>query len=99
MAVLGCGLMGAALARNFAAKSSKTAAWNRSPAKAEALAPDGVSPIQDIDETVRSSKLVVACTSTYDTTREALAGVTDWTGITLVNIGTGSPTEAEVLQA
>ncbi|GAB7003197.1 NAD(P)-binding domain-containing protein [Nocardioides sp. AN3] len=94
VAVLGCGLMGAALARNFAAQGLTTAAWNRSPEKADALAPDGVTPVRDVAEAVRSAKLVVACTSTYGTTRESLAGVTDWAGTTLVNIGTGTPTEA-----
>lgn len=72
VAVLGCGLLGAALARNFAAQGLKTAAWNRTPAKAEALTGDGVAAIQDVDEAVRSSRLVVAVTSTYATTREAI---------------------------
>jgi 3-hydroxyisobutyrate dehydrogenase-like beta-hydroxyacid dehydrogenase len=99
VAVLGCGLMGAALARNFAAHGLETAAWNRSPEKAEALAPDGVTPVWDIVEAVRAAKLVVACTSTYATTRESLADVTARAGTTLVNNGTGTPTEAVELQA
>jgi 3-hydroxyisobutyrate dehydrogenase-like beta-hydroxyacid dehydrogenase len=99
VAVLGCGLMGAALARNFAAQGLTTAAWNRSPEKAEALAPNGVKPVRDVADAVRDATLVVACTSTYATTRESLAGVTDWDGTTLVNIGTGTPTEAEEMQA
>jgi len=97
--VLGCGLLGAALARNFAAQGLRTAAWNRTPAKADALASDGVTPVHDIDEAVRSSRLVLAVTSTYATTRAALAGATDWTGTTLVNVGTGTPTDAEDLKA
>lgn len=99
VAVLGCGLLGAALARNFAAQGLKTAAWNRTPAKAEALVGDGVTAIGDVDEAVRSSRLVVAVTATYATTREAIERVTDWTGTTLVNVGTGTPTDAEELQA
>ncbi|MQY33847.1 hypothetical protein SRB17_18130 [Streptomyces sp. RB17] len=98
VAVLGCGLLGSALARNFAAQGLKTAAWNRTPAKAETLAGDGVSALHDIDEVVRSSRLVVAVTSTYATTREAIAGATDWTGTALVNVGTGTPTEAEEMK-
>lgn len=99
VAVLGCGLLGAALARNFAAQGLRTAAWNRTPAKAEALEGDGVSALHDIDDVVRSSRLVMAVTSTYATAREALAGATDWTGTTLVNVGTGTPTDAEELKA
>ncbi|GAA3649521.1 NAD(P)-binding domain-containing protein [Nocardioides ginsengisoli] len=99
VAVLGCGLMGAALARNFAAQGLRTAAWNRSPDKAEALAPDGVTPVRDIADAVRDARLVVACTSTYGTTKTSLEGTTDWAGTTLVNIGTGTPGEAEDMQA
>jgi 3-hydroxyisobutyrate dehydrogenase-like beta-hydroxyacid dehydrogenase len=99
VAVLGCGLLGSALARNFAANGLRTAAWNRTPAKAEALATDGVTALHDVDQVVRASKLVVACTATYATTSEALAAVTDWTDTTLVNLGTGTPTEAEEMGA
>lgn len=99
VAVLGCGLMGAALARNFAAQGLKTAAWNRSPEKAEALAPDGVDPVRDIAEAVGSANLVVACTATYETTRTSLEGITDWAGTTLVNIGTGTPTDAVEMES
>ncbi|WP_415095019.1 NAD(P)-binding domain-containing protein [Nocardioides sp.] len=42
--VLGCGLMGSALARAFAAAGHATGAWNRTYEKAEALAPRGVTP-------------------------------------------------------
>ncbi|WP_370937426.1 NAD(P)-dependent oxidoreductase [Amycolatopsis sp. cg13] len=99
VAVLGCGLLGSALARNFAAKGHRTAAWNRTPAKAQALEADGVRAVADIGEIVRSSKLVVAVTSTYATTSEAIAAVSDWTGTTLVNVGTGTPSDAEELKA
>lgn len=93
--LVGCGLMGAALAKNFAERGLKVAAWNRSPARAEALATFGVSPFGSIADAVRAADLVIACTATYDTTRTALEPVTDWAGKTLVNVGTGTPTEAE----
>jgi 3-hydroxyisobutyrate dehydrogenase-like beta-hydroxyacid dehydrogenase len=99
VAVVGCGLMGSALARAFAAVGLKVAAWNRTPDKAEALTDLGVRAMHKIDEIVSSSNLVMACTSTYATTREVLAGVTDWTGATLVNVGTGTPTDARELRA
>jgi 3-hydroxyisobutyrate dehydrogenase-like beta-hydroxyacid dehydrogenase len=97
--VLGCGLMGAALARNFAARGFRTTAWNRTPEKAEALAADGVDPAAVVGDAVRASNLLVMCTSTYTTTRDALAGVTDLSGVTLVNLGTGTPSEAEDFEA
>ena len=98
VAVIGCGLMGAALARNFASEGLNVAAWNRSPERAEALTADGVTAVRSTDEVVRSSALVIACTSTYTTTREALTGATDWTGTALVNIGSGTPTDAGEFQ-
>jgi len=41
VAVLGTGLMGAPMARNLLARGLAVRAWNRTPAKAAALAPDG----------------------------------------------------------
>ncbi|MCV7081858.1 NAD(P)-binding domain-containing protein [Mycolicibacterium insubricum] len=40
--VLGCGLMGSALARSFATRGYSTGTWNRTHERAEALAADGV---------------------------------------------------------
>lgn len=95
VAVIGCGLMGSALARAFANSGHSVAAWNRTHERAEALAGDGVTPVRSIEDAVASAQLVVACTATYDTTRAALDPVTDWDGATLVNIGTATPAEAE----
>ncbi|TWS26312.1 NAD(P)-dependent oxidoreductase [Tsukamurella sputi] len=97
--VIGCGLMGAALARNFAARGFRTTAWNRTPEKSEALAAHGVDPVAIASDAVAAAPLVVLCTSTYATTRDALAGVTDLTGTTLVNLGTAAPSEAEEFEA
>ncbi|GCD88115.1 NAD(P)-binding domain-containing protein [Nocardioides sp. LS1] len=94
VAVIGCGLMGAALAKNFAANGLKVAAWNRSPEKAEALAGDNITPVVSAADAVAGTNLVIGCTSTYTTTRDALSLVADWTGKTLANIGTSTPTEA-----
>jgi 3-hydroxyisobutyrate dehydrogenase len=43
VAVLGTGIMGAAIARNLAAAGIETRAWNRSPERAEPLADHGVT--------------------------------------------------------
>jgi 3-hydroxyisobutyrate dehydrogenase-like beta-hydroxyacid dehydrogenase len=93
--VIGCGLMGAALARQFAKSGYLVTAWNRTPERAEALAGDGVKPMRSVVDAVRSSPLVVACTSTYETTRSALERVDSWHGATLVNLANGTPDEAE----
>lgn len=98
VAVVGCGLMGAALVRALAKTGRSVAAWNRTPARAEALAGDGVTAVRSVDEAVRSAPLVIACTSTYETTRAALEDVTDWSGTALVNLGTGSPDDARAME-
>jgi 3-hydroxyisobutyrate dehydrogenase len=49
VAVLGTGTMGAPMARNLARAGLPVVAWNRTPAKAEALAQDGVRPAATAD--------------------------------------------------
>jgi 3-hydroxyisobutyrate dehydrogenase-like beta-hydroxyacid dehydrogenase len=94
VAVIGCGLMGSALARGLVTKGYSVLAWNRTTDKAQELAPDGVVPVPTVAEAVSVAPLVIACTSTYETTRQALDGGADWTGTTLVNVTTGTPDEA-----
>ena len=93
--VIGCGLMGSALARQFAASGLRVTAWNRTAERAEGLA--GVRPIRSIVDAARASKLVVACTSTYEALLAALAPVDNWDGITLVNLTGGTPQDASGL--
>jgi len=97
VAVLGCGLMGTALVRALAKSGHSVAVWNRTPGRAEALAGDGITPIRTVGDAVDSSRLIIACMSTYDSTISALESVADWTGATLVNVASGAPEEAEVL--
>ncbi|MEV0600290.1 NAD(P)-binding domain-containing protein [Streptomyces sp. NPDC050315] len=93
--VIGCGLMGSALARTLAGRGYSVAAWNRSPERALALAESGVSPVDSPDEAVPASRICIACTNNYESTRSALQPVTDWDTTTLVNLGSGSADDAE----
>ncbi|MDP0400189.1 NAD(P)-binding domain-containing protein [Tsukamurella strandjordii] len=93
--VLGCGLMGAALARTLAGAGHSVAVWNRTHAKAEALASEAITPVPDVADAVAAAPLVLACLSTYDDALAALQDVPDWTGVTLVNVGSGTPVEVE----
>ncbi|GGQ91801.1 NAD(P)-binding domain-containing protein [Streptomyces flaveolus] len=93
--VIGCGLMGSALARTLAGRGYSVAAWNRSPHRALALAESGVSPVDSPVEAVPAARICIACTNTYESTRSALQPVTDWDTTTLVNLGSGSADEAE----
>src|SRR5256885_3815832 len=98
VAVIGCGLIGSAFARAFAKSGYSVAAWNRTPGRAEALAGDGIEAVRSVVDAVRSSQLVVACTTTYEAARSALDPVDSWQGTTLVNLGTGTPDDVEALE-
>ena len=93
--VLGCGLMGAALARTLAGAGHSVAVWNRTHAKAEALATEAITPVREVADAVGAAPLVLACLSTYDDARAVLRDVPGWTGVTLVNVGSGTPVEVE----
>lgn len=97
--VLGCGLMGSALARSFANSGCSTGAWNRTHDRAAALAADGVHAIADIREAVAAAPLVITCLIDYDTTLAALAHVADLSGKTVVNLGSETPEEVAAFAA
>lgn len=93
--VLGCGLMGSALARTLAAGGKSVAVWNRTHDKAAILADDATTPIRDIADAVAAAPLVLACFANYGAALAALAPVSDLTGITIVNVGSATPAEVE----
>lgn len=59
VAVLGTGLIGAAVARNLARKGFAVRAWNRTPEKAQALTADGVQVFSTPAEAVRDADILV----------------------------------------
>jgi 3-hydroxyisobutyrate dehydrogenase len=92
--VLGTGIMGAAMARNLARAGHTVRAWNRSRAKAEPLARDGVHVAGTCAEAVRDADVVL--TMLYDgaavleVMREAapaLRAGTAWVQSTTVGLG------------
>lgn len=93
--VLGCGLMGSALARALAGGGKTVAVWNRTHHRAAALADNAITPMREIGDAVAAAPLVLACFATYDGALAALEPVSDLTGTTLVNVGTGAPSEVE----
>lgn len=99
VAVIGCGLMGAAIARTFASKGHTVAAWNRTHERAEAIAGNGITAVRSIEEAVGQARFVLACSATYDTTKEALAPVSTWEGTPLVNVASAGPDEVLAFQA
>jgi 3-hydroxyisobutyrate dehydrogenase-like beta-hydroxyacid dehydrogenase len=60
LAFLGIGLMGRPMATRLAQAGLPLKAWNRTPAKAEALRPAGARPYTDLHEAVRGASIVIS---------------------------------------
>jgi 3-hydroxyisobutyrate dehydrogenase len=58
-AVLGTGIMGAAMARSLAREGHDVAVWNRTPDRARAVAGDGIAAYDDLAEAVADAEVVV----------------------------------------
>jgi 2-hydroxy-3-oxopropionate reductase len=60
IAFLGIGLMGEPMVRRLLAAGHPVTVWNRTHAKAEALAAAGAKPVADLGEAVRDAQLVIS---------------------------------------
>ncbi|MFG2315449.1 NAD(P)-dependent oxidoreductase [Streptomyces tendae] len=92
LTVLGAGAMGTALVRAWLAAGHPVTVWNRTPARAEALAAQGATVAGSAAEAVSASRLVIACLLDDASVGAALDGA-DLTGRDLVNLTTGTPAE------
>ncbi|WNG37172.1 NAD(P)-dependent oxidoreductase [Archangium violaceum] len=96
IAVVGCGLMGSALARAFSAAGHDVAVWNRTPGKAKAVG-SGTVAMENLVEAVSGRELVVVSLSNYAASFEVFSakGVAPaLAGTTLVQLTSGSPADA-----
>jgi 3-hydroxyisobutyrate dehydrogenase-like beta-hydroxyacid dehydrogenase len=91
--LLGLGAMGTALARTWLHAGHPLTVWNRTPARAEALRPEGARVADSAAEAVAANTLVVVCLLDDASVDETLAG-TDLTGKDLVNLTTSTPDQA-----
>ncbi len=98
LTLLGLGDMGTALARTWLAAGHSLTVWNRTPAKAEALAAEGASVAASAADAVAASALVVVCLLDDASVGATLDGI-DLTGKDLVNLTTGTPAEARARAA
>ena len=96
--ILGLGLMGATLARNLLEAGHETVVWNRTAAKAAALAADGARHAAGPAEAISESPVTVVCVDSYETcdkflrTPDTLAALN---GRVLVQLTSGSPRMAQ----
>ncbi|MEU8514498.1 NAD(P)-binding domain-containing protein [Kitasatospora sp. NPDC048722] len=93
--LLGLGAMGTALARAWLAAGHPLTVWNRSPARAGALAAEGAVVAASAAEAVAANRLVVVCLLDDASVAEALADA-DLAGKDVVNLVTGTPAQARV---
>ena len=74
VAVLGTGIMGAAMARNLLAEDMEVSAWNRSREKAEPLVEDGAKVTDSPADAARGADFLLTMLADADVVEEAIAG-------------------------
>lgn len=97
VAVIGLGVMGAALARVQLEAGACVHVWNRSPQKAEPLVALGARACASVGEAVAASRIVIVCLANYDAWRALCAteGVeADLEGRVVVQLTTGTREDA-----
>lgn len=97
VAIVGCGLMGSAIAKTLANANLQVNAWNRSPASASALSEYGIVAFKNINDLIQASRLVIVVLSDYAAVRDVLKNIEPslWTGQVVVNLTSGSVSDAE----
>jgi len=102
VAVLGAGVMGAALARAFLAKGHPVTVWNRTARRCEPLRARGASVAATAAAAAGASEVVVVCIRDYQATRALLRSrrlTAALSGKVLVQLSSGTPEEARKLGA
>jgi 3-hydroxyisobutyrate dehydrogenase-like beta-hydroxyacid dehydrogenase len=94
--VLGLGAMGTALARALVATGYPTTVWNRSPAKAAALADNGAAVANTAAEAVAANRLVIVCLLDHQSVVDVL-GTATLSGRVVVNLTNGTPAQGREL--
>ncbi|HEX7170802.1 MAG TPA: NAD(P)-binding domain-containing protein, partial [Rubrobacter sp.] len=74
VAVLGTGIMGAAMARNLLSEGMEVRAWNRSREKAESLTEDGAEVAESPADAARDADILLTMLADADAIEEAVAG-------------------------
>lgn len=94
--VIGLGLMGSALARTLHEGGCALTVWNRSPARMQAFAAQGIATATDIAEAFEASPVVFVCIDNYASSA-ALTGTAavraTLPGRTVVQLSSGTPAE------
>jgi 3-hydroxyisobutyrate dehydrogenase len=74
VAILGTGIMGAAMARNLLSAGMEVRAWNRSREKAEPLEKDGAEVVDDPKDAARDADFILTMLADAEVVEEAVRG-------------------------
>ncbi|MFI8209499.1 NAD(P)-dependent oxidoreductase [Streptomyces werraensis] len=96
--LLGLGAMGTALARAWLTAGHPLTVWNRTPARAHALAAEGARATESVPAAVAANTLVVVCLLDDASVEDTLSGA-DLTGKDVVNLTTCTPAQARARAA
>lgn len=94
--VIGLGDMGGALARTLLRKGWRVTVWNRGTERAQALAAEGATRVDDPAEALAASPVSIICLSNYAAMHEVLdrGGGETLAGRVVVQLGNGTPQDA-----
>ena len=95
--LIGLGAMGSALAKALIDAGHPITAWNRSSERLEKIVALGARGASDVPDAVKSSDVILVCVSNYTATRKFLGTeevIPHLRGKTLVQMGSGTPSEA-----
>lgn len=95
VAIVGCGFMGAALARALAGSGCSVTVWNRTHERARELTSERIRAVREMGDLVAGARVVLSCLADYDSTYAAFEPVAEWGDTVLVNLASGVPREAE----
>ena len=99
VAVIGLGLMGAALAAAFQKNGNSLTVWNRTASKCDPFVEAGAHAAASVEDALAASDLVVVCLDDYPVTRALLenpAAGGQLSGKALVQLSTGTPMQARL---
>ena len=99
ISVLGLGNMGAALAGTLLKDDHEINVWNRTESKAESLIAAGARKASDPAAAIAVRDIVIICVGNYEDSKETLAECEDLTGKTLIQLTTGTASDAEAMGA
>lgn len=99
VAVIGLGNLGSALAGALIEAGCEVTVCNRTAAKADPLVARGATRAESFGKALSSAQLIAVCLVRYSQLRDGFGktGPPDLIGKTIVNLGWGSPEEAEEL--